>query len=95
MRQQLWKFLNDINILKFIWYLFDMIYCHIRGRRYMSRTSLLISVGSVAYMLSPIDIIPDWIPGFGQLDDTALLLCAWRSLNDELKLFTTWRARNP
>ena len=34
---------------------------------------LLFLGGALAYFLMPYDIIPDWIPGFGQLDDLAVL----------------------
>lgn len=41
---------------------------------------LLLGAGLV-YVLSPYDIIPDWVPVFGILDDLALaaLLIAWAS----------------
>jgi uncharacterized membrane protein YkvA (DUF1232 family) len=29
--------------------------------------------GGIAYTLSPIDLLPDWIPGLGLIDDAAVL----------------------
>ena len=29
--------------------------------------------GGIAYTLMPVDLIPDWIPGIGLLDDAAVL----------------------
>lgn len=29
--------------------------------------------GGIAYTLSPVDLIPDWIPGLGLVDDAAVL----------------------
>ncbi len=29
--------------------------------------------GGIAYTLAPIDLLPDWIPGIGLLDDAAVL----------------------
>ncbi|MBS0263429.1 MAG: DUF1232 domain-containing protein [Planctomycetes bacterium] len=34
----------------------------------------LVIVLTVVYLLSPIDLVPDFLPGVGQLDDLAALL---------------------
>jgi uncharacterized membrane protein YkvA (DUF1232 family) len=36
-------------------------------------------VAGVAYLLSPIDLVPGIIPGLGQLDDLAFVLLALKS----------------
>jgi uncharacterized membrane protein YkvA (DUF1232 family) len=37
--------------------------------------------GAIAYLLSPIDLIPDWIPVLGQLDDLLIVpLLIWAAL---------------
>lgn len=41
--------------------------------------------GALAYMISPIDIIPDYIPGLGQLDDLGVLLTAFRMYVDSMR----------
>ena len=33
----------------------------------------------IAYLISPIDLIPDWLLGLGQLDDLAILLLGIRA----------------
>lgn len=42
----------------------------------------LVAGGAVAYVASPIDLLPDFIPGMGQLDDLYLLVRALRYLAD-------------
>lgn len=32
-----------------------------------------IIYGGIAYSVSPVDLIPDWIPGLGLIDDAAVL----------------------
>jgi uncharacterized membrane protein YkvA (DUF1232 family) len=42
-----------------------------------------IRVGAaLAYILSPIDLVPDWLPGIGALDDLAIVALAARELLD-------------
>ncbi len=39
----------------------------------------LIPAGVLLYVLSPVDLIPDWIVGLGQLDDLAIILIGIRT----------------
>src|SRR5262245_17804020 len=41
----------------------------------------LIPIGAFAYVLSPIDLIPDFIIGLGQLDDIGIIFAALRVFN--------------
>ena len=40
----------------------------------------MLVVGAIAYILSPLDFIPDFIPFFGQVDDAFLLLASLERL---------------
>lgn len=44
----------------------------------------------LVYLISPIDLIPDWIPGIGILDDLALLTFAIPLLVKEAEKFVSW-----
>lgn len=42
-----------------------------------------LMLGALSYMISPIDVIPDFIPVFGQLDDLVVLTKAVKLLLDD------------
>lgn len=39
----------------------------------ISTTTLLIVIGAILYVIMPIDLIPDFIPGFGVIDDAVVV----------------------
>lgn len=41
---------------------------------------LLIIAGCVLYIMSPIDLIPDFIPALGQLDDIGAAILAFKTV---------------
>lgn len=65
------------------------------GRRYrvVPWRSLGILALVLVYVVSPIDIIPDVIPGFGVVDDAAMLGLFLRSLLRDARSFRDWEAR--
>jgi uncharacterized membrane protein YkvA (DUF1232 family) len=48
--------------------------------RRVSRTDKLLVAAAIAYILAPIDLIPDVIPFLGQVDDLYLLVLALQRL---------------
>jgi uncharacterized membrane protein YkvA (DUF1232 family) len=40
----------------------------------VSRVDKLVVLGAIAYIVTPLDLIPDFIPFFGQVDDVYLLV---------------------
>lgn len=44
------------------------------------RRSKLILGATALYLLSPIDVVPDFVPGLGQLDDLVIALLALHSI---------------
>ncbi len=69
-----------------------LVYRLLRDRRVpLGRKAFLLGVA--AYLALPIDIVPDFLPGLGQLDDALLVLIAFEKLvvetEDEI-LFELW-----
>ncbi|MGH7572107.1 MAG: YkvA family protein [Gemmatimonadota bacterium] len=50
------------------------------GDSRVPRRSKLVLCGTMLYLVSPIDVIPDFVPGLGQVDDLVVVLLALHSL---------------
>src|SRR4051812_45148063 len=46
----------------------------------VSMTDKLLVLGAIAYIVMPIDLIPDFIPFFGEIDDVYILILALQRL---------------
>lgn len=61
-----------------------------KGAYKMKFTDILLPAIALIYVLSPIDLIPDFIPVIGALDDLALLAFAIPLLIKEVDKFLLW-----
>ena len=52
--------------------------------------SMLAIVSALIYWVSPIDIIPDCIPGVGYIDDTAVVLACLAMVKADLDDYKKW-----
>lgn len=59
--------------------------------RAINPNALIAAVAGLLYFLSPIDAIPDWLPGLGFVDDLAVLGWVMRKWSGELNAFKVWR----
>ena len=62
--------------------------------RNVSIWSILVFTIGIIYTLSPIDIIPDFNLGIGQIDDAAVLLLCLYFLEKDLYKYREWRIEN-
>lgn len=51
---------------------------------------LVTIVAAILYLISPLDVIPDFIPVAGYADDAAVIAWVLNSLAEELKGFKSW-----
>ncbi len=58
-------------------------------------TTIAAAVAVLIYFLSPIDLIPDFIPVLGLLDDVALVAWFSTTLKVEIDKFTEWETTRP
>lgn len=59
-------------------------------------STVWFTVGAIVivllYILNPFDLIPDFIPIIGQLDDLSVLLFGWRLIQEDIKKYADWKA---
>ena len=55
------------------------------------RRTILAIVSALIYFLSPIDVVPDWIPLLGQIDDAIVIATCWNLVNKDVEDYRQWK----
>lgn len=58
--------------------------------RGLSVRTVVSLVAALIYVLSPVDAVPDFIPGIGLIDDAAVLAFLLHSMAQDLAAFRAW-----
>lgn len=56
--------------------------------------SIIAIVGALIYFLSPIDLMPDFLPAIGLVDDAAVITLSLKLVHDDVKEYKAWREKN-
>jgi uncharacterized membrane protein YkvA (DUF1232 family) len=65
-----------------------MVQSHISGEyKQIPWKTLLLSLAAILYFLNPLDMIPDFLPGLGYLDDATIVAFVVNSLKNDLEAF--------
>lgn len=76
--------------------LLDLVDDYWQGRyRHVPWYSMGVAVLAALYFLSPNDLVPDYLPIVGQLDDVAAIAIALRVLRQDLRKYCEFRRLNP
>lgn len=76
---------NDVNTL------IRLVSSWANGSYKSIPVSTIISIiAALIYLVSPVDIIPDFIPGIGYIDDIAVILFVIKSIKTDLNNFLQW-----
>jgi uncharacterized membrane protein YkvA (DUF1232 family) len=73
-----------------------LIRAYYRGEyHHVKIANLVLIIAAIIYVLDPWDLIPDWIPGLGFIDDATILAFAVQKTRDTLDDFTDWESTTP
>ena len=82
------KYFNDLCEI------FELLRDHVMGiYKETPWATIAALVGALIYVLSPIDLILDYIPGIGFLDDAIMIGLAIKLAQSDLKQYRTWKMR--
>ena len=80
------KFVQNIKLL------FSIIKDYANGTyREIPWTTIAAIIASLLYVFSPIDLVPDFIPVFGLMDDAAVLGLCLTGIGRDLKKYEMWK----
>ncbi|MEQ8712749.1 MAG: YkvA family protein [Cyclobacteriaceae bacterium] len=70
-----------------------MVQAYISGEyRELPWRTLIILVAGILYFVTPLDLIPDFIPALGFVDDISVIFWIFRSFADDLEKYQEWEA---
>ena len=58
--------------------------------RDISEPNLLTVIAAILYFVSPFDVIPDWVPVLGHIDDAFVVSLALKTVRADLDTFMAW-----
>lgn len=88
-KTKLKKFYADFILL------FNMLKDSISGKYEGLEWYIIAAIGAAfLYVLSPIDLIPDFIPFAGYIDDATIISICLKYVYDEVETYKKWRLQN-
>ena len=63
--------------------------------RDVHESTLVVIIAAIIYVVNPLDLIPDWVPGLGFLDDAFIVAFAVRRTQRTLDDFMAWETSAP
>jgi uncharacterized membrane protein YkvA (DUF1232 family) len=91
LRRVNWKAVNAAEVKEKFFILGRLIKAYAQGHyRAVPWKGMLTVVAAIIYFVSPIDLIPDFIPVTGLTDDVGVLLWVYNSIGKEVNEFLSW-----
>ena len=82
------------NLLADLPLLISLVKSYIKGEyKNIPENTIIAVIAAILYCISPIDLIPDVIPGVGFVDDAAVVAFCIKMIHDDLEKYKIWRDR--
>ncbi|MFW6029627.1 MAG: YkvA family protein [Halanaerobiales bacterium] len=79
------KFLDQVVVFV------EMLEAYSDRKYIIDDNSLGLIISSLAYLILPTDLIPDFVIGFGFTDDAAVFIMVFKQLKSEIERFKAWQ----
>ena len=83
------------SALKNVQVLYALFKDAVNGNYKIPTTNVAMIGGGLLYFILPADLVPDFIPVIGYLDDLAVLTTIMNSLKNEIKEYRIWKNNQP
>lgn len=84
--------IQGVPILKEVSLMFNMVVDYMQGNYKEVPFGTIVGVtAAVIYFVSPVDFIPDFIPGLGQMDDVGAIMLAIKYAKKDLIAYEAWK----
>ena len=72
--------------------LVEMLGVYVKGEyKKIPKKTLIIIVAALIYLVNPFDLIPDFIPGIGYIDDARVIIFVFQSIFEDIQKFEKWK----
>lgn len=85
-RKEIGRVIEKIKVLV------EMLGAYINGEyKRIPKKTLILIVAAFIYFVSPVDLIPDFIPGIGYIDDARIIIFVFQSIFEDIQEFERWK----
>jgi uncharacterized membrane protein YkvA (DUF1232 family) len=72
--------------------LVEMLGVYVKGEyKKIPKKTLILLVAALIYLVNPFDLIPDFIPGIGYVDDAGVIIFVFQSIYEDIQKFEKWK----
>lgn len=57
--------------------------------------TIISIIGTLLFVLAPVDVIPDFLPGIGYLDDATVLGFCMKFVKNDIESYRRWKSAEP